>query len=94
MIDARMFRRAGKAQSKALRRLKARLEANPYFGERVRDDLLPARFRHMRHVHRLSLPDGWRALYSVSTQEGNHEVAIFGIGSHPEYDRLFGYKRS
>jgi hypothetical protein len=53
---------------------------------------MPREFKGLPNLFRLELPDGRRAPYTVASNpsEGT-QVRILWIGSHPRYDRLFGY---
>lgn len=46
------------------------------------------------NLWRVRLPGAWRALYTITTME-NHvrRVVILWIGTHRQYDRLFGYSK-
>ena len=86
------FRSAGPLQQRKLLELAQRLAGDPYLGSRLPRRLVPKAFRHLPNVHRLPLPDGWRALYSVeAVRPGLVRIAIFWIGNHNRYSRLFGY---
>lgn len=93
--DPREFSRAPPASQRRLRTLARELKARPFLGEKIRAELVPAKFADLPNLHRLALPDGWRALYTVATHptEGR-EVRVVFIGDHKRYDRLFGYKSS
>lgn len=91
-VDAKAFRVAGRAQRKKLREQAAKLEHEPFMGDRIRRSQIPRRFRTLPNLYRLELPGGWRALYTVASRpaEGT-QVRIVWIGDHKGYDRLFGY---
>jgi hypothetical protein len=92
VVDDREFRRAPPPQRKKLRDLGRRLREEPFVGDRIRRELVPAPFRHLPNLYRLELPDGWRALYAVTTNEVTGDaVRIVWIGDHKRYERLFGF---
>lgn len=42
---------------------------------------------------RLRLTEGWRALYTTATRDGQTaRIFIIWIGTHKQYDRLMGYR--
>ena len=91
VVDEREFRRAGIPQRRKLRELAHRLRVEPYFGDRIRVELVPRPMRNLPNLLRLELPDGWRALYTVISTRRGHHVRILWIGDHKRYERLFGY---
>ena len=92
VVDEGEFRRAPSPQRRKLRQLGRRLREEPYLGDRIRQGLWPAKFRLMPNLYRLELPDGWRALYTVSTHPRTGDmVKIVWIGDHRQYERLFGF---
>jgi len=75
--------------------MKARLEADPFAGDRIRRDLWPKQFRGLGNLFRIELPEAHRAVYTVLTFPGRpREVRIVWLGNHKKYDRLFGYSTS
>jgi len=94
-VDPREFSRASPEARRRLRALALQLRTRPFLGEKIRRDLVPSRFRTLPNLHRLALPDGWRALYTVATHPTQgREVRIVFVADHKRYDRLFGYRSS
>ena len=94
-VDPRMYRKTGPAQRSALARWATRLASDPGAGQRVPRHMVPSRFALYGVIFRISLPDGWRALYAVASKKDRRaSVVIVWIGDHQEYDRLFGYRRN
>lgn len=92
VVDEHEFQLAPSTQRRKLRLLAKRLEHEPYIGDRIRHDLVPSRFHDLPNLYRLELPQGWRALYAVLTNEVlGDEVRIVCIGDHTRYERLLGY---
>jgi hypothetical protein len=50
-----------------------------------------ARLGTLVALYKLDLPDGWRALYTTSTDGPLRVLVVFEVVSHREYDRLLGY---
>lgn len=74
-----------------VRKLKARLAADPLaFGDKVRRELIP-RDLGVPNLYRAQLRDGWRMVYTVRTKDAPPTVRILLVGSHKAYDRFFGY---
>lgn len=69
------------------------LATDTSLGEAIQRDRWPRRFRHHANLSRLELAHAHRALYTVYYDAGvdQHKVVIEWIGSHKEYDLLFGY---
>ena len=75
--------------------IKARLEVDPYAGDRIRRERWPREFRSFANLFRLELPESHRAVYTVLTSPGRpREVRMVWLGNHKKYDRLFGYATS
>ena len=91
-VDEREFASAGRPQQRKLRELTTRLQADPFFGDRIQASRVPKEFRNLPNLFRLELPEGWRALYTVAGDFAVRvEIRIVWIGDHKRYDRLFGY---
>ena len=80
-------------QREALKRAAARLRTEPTrVGDRIQADRIPKRFRVYSNLYRLTLPEGWRALYAIRVRKDVPPgVRIVFVGDHKRYDRLFGY---
>lgn len=65
-------------------------------GDAIPRDRWPRQFRHHANLNRLELAHSHRALYTVFYDAAldQHKVVIEWIGSHKEYDTLFGYSTS
>ena len=50
-----------------------------------------ARLGPLVSLYKIDLPEGWRALYTTSTDESLRLVLVFEVVPHKEYDRLLGY---
>lgn len=69
------------------------LAADTTLGEAISRDRWPRQFRDHANLNRLELAHAYRALYSVyyDSELDKHKVVIEWVGSHKEYDTLFGY---
>jgi hypothetical protein len=84
-----------KVQAVLKRTVKPALLKDPFFGDRIRRELWPKRFRELPNLFRFELPDAHRGVYSVLTHPGRErEIRIVWLGNHKQYDRLFGYSTS
>lgn len=85
-----------KAGWESLVRMAPALAEDPGFGDAIPRDRWPRQFRHHVNLNRLELAHAHRALYTVyyDAVEDQHKVVIEWIGSHKEYDVLFGYSTS
>lgn len=73
-------------------KVKPTLLSDPFWGDRSRKNLWPKRFRALPNLFRFELPESHRGVYSVLTYPGQErEIRIVWLGSHEQYDRLFGY---
>ena len=70
------------------------LKLNPHYGETLGKKLIPKEYKNVDNLYRVELPDFWRMLYTLSSEESNDEtvVLILDILSHPKYNKKFGYK--
>lgn len=69
------------------------LAADTTLGDAIPRDRWPRPFRNHANLNRLELAHAHRALYTVYYDAAldQHKVVIEWIGSHKEYDVLFGY---
>lgn len=69
------------------------LAADTTLGEAIPRDRWPRRFRDHANLNRLELAHAHRALYTVYYDPAldQHKVVVEWLGSHKEYDALFGY---
>lgn len=73
------------------------IKINPQYGEPVSKSLIPAKYRENYGINNLfwvGLSGYWRLLYSL-VNNGQVEIVAFvlDIKSHPDYDKLMGYKK-
>jgi hypothetical protein len=90
---AELLRKVG-AQSKIsgwVGDMKEVLRENMYAGELIRKSQIPKRYidRYgVNNLYRYSLPEGFRSCYTIV----NGCPYILDVMSHPEYDKIFGYR--
>lgn len=72
------------------------LASDAGLGDAIPRDRWPRSFRNHPNLNRLELAHAHRALYTVyyEAARDQHKVVIEWIGSHKEYDVLFGYATS
>lgn len=69
------------------------LKSNPFSGNPIPHDLWPPEFNNLPNLFRLELSQFWRLLYYVAGDEARVISVVFEICDHPNYDKLFGYKK-
>lgn len=56
---------------------------DPFWGDRIRPDRWPKRFKKLPNLFRFELPDAYRGVYSVLTHPGrDREIRIVWLGNH------------
>lgn len=94
--DAKQAAKLPEAVQTGLRsKVKPELLADPFWGDRIRRELWPKRFKHLPNLFRFELPNAHRGVYSVLTYPGQpREIRVVWLGNHKQYDRLSGYSTS
>jgi hypothetical protein len=95
----RQLRSAPRDVADSLRRQTAALAADPFRGTFIALAGVPKRTRAVwqarvgpvPNLYKVDLPQGWRALYFVATNERRRDVFVIEVLSHTDYDRLLGY---
>lgn len=91
-VDERLFSRLSQKRREHTREAVKRLRERPMLGKRIKRRQIPRRFKELPNLFRLTLPDGWRLLYTLASHPGfGAEIHIMWVGDHTSYDRLFGY---
>ena len=70
------------------------IQENFSCGRNVKKELIPKKFIDKYSINNLwiyDLPDGWRLLYSVTSQEIEIIAAILDWMDHKDYERLFRF---
>ena len=76
-------------------RVKEILKQNPQFGDPIRKELIPKKFKTMgvQNLYRVELSNYWRALYTIEGNVVQIFLFVLSIVDHKEYNKLFGYKK-
>ena len=95
-VDSKQADKLPDTVQNALRKkVKPALVADPFWGDKIRRELWPKRYKHLPNLFRFELPDAHRGVYSALTYPGQpREIRIVWLGNHKQYDRLFGYHTS
>ncbi len=95
-------RRQGLTNSKEIHLLEAInrmfdiIVKNPFYGENAKKDRIPKEYKQRYDVGNLfiaDLPDYWRILYTLESDEIEIIAFVLDIIDHKEYDRKFGFKK-
>src|SRR3989339_1071355 len=69
---------------------------NPFYGENAKKDLIPKEYRQKYDADNLfvaDLPDYWRMLYTLESDEIEIIAFVLDIIDHKEYDRKFKFRK-
>ncbi len=69
------------------------LKGNPFTGNPIPHHLWPKEFQQLPNLFRIELSQFWRLLYYVTGDEIKVVSVVFEICDHPQYDKIFSYKR-
>ena len=78
-----------------LRSIKTKIEfikANPFYGDNIPKKLIPSEY-HVQNLWRAELVQYWRMLYTIKGDEVEIICFVLDILDHPEYNKMFGYKK-
>ncbi len=80
---------------RSIERITGILKDNPQFGDSIRKDLIPPKFREMgiQNLYRAELSNYWRLLYTIEGTQVEIFCFVLSIIDHKTYDKLFGYKK-
>jgi|SRR3989338_5307524 len=81
---------------KGIQRAINRLKENVFCGERIEKRLIPKEYILKYDIDNLwwyPLPDGWRLVYSIATNESEILAIIIEYFDHKNYAKRFGYKK-
>ena len=68
---------------------------NPFYGENAKKDLIPKEYRQKYDADNLfivDLPDYWRMIYTIESDEIEIITFVLDIIDHDEYNRKFGFR--
>ena len=69
---------------------------NPFYGENAKKDLIPREYREKYGVSNLfiaDLPDYWRIIYTLESDEIEIIAFVLDIIDHDEYNKKFKFKK-
>ena len=69
---------------------------NPFYGENAKKDLIPKEYRQKYDADNLfivDLPDYWRMIYTLESDEIEIIAFVLDIINHDEYNKKFGFRK-
>lgn len=74
--------------------LKARLREDPRFVGTDKRNVWKQAFPDIPNHRHTDLPEAWRACWTIRNIEGQEQerVTVVFLGTHKEYDRLYGFQ--
>ena len=69
---------------------------NPFYGENAKKDLIPKEYRQKYDANNLfivDLPDYWRMIYTLESDEIGIIAFVLDIIDHEEYNKKFGFRK-
>ena len=79
---------------KAIRKAMARINDNVFCGEKIKKELIPREYIQKYNIDNLywfQLPNAWRLVYSVATDDVEILGIIIEYFDHKKYERRFKY---
>jgi hypothetical protein len=73
------------------------IASNPFYGENAKKDLIPKEYRKKFDADNLfivDLPDYWRMIYTLESDEIEIIAFVLDIINHKEYDKKFGFRKN
>lgn len=80
----------------AINRIFDIISINPFYGENAKKDLIPSEYRRKYDVSNLfiaDLPDYWRMIYTLESDEIEIISFVLDIIDHKEYDKKFKFRK-
>ena len=80
----------------AINRMFDVIVANPFYGENAKKDLIPKEYRQKYDADNLfivDLPDYWRMIYTLESDEVEIIAFVLDIIDHNEYNKKFGFRK-
>ena len=81
---------------KAIDRVINVLKVDPDYGIHISKNLMPKQLiqdYQINNLWKINLPNGWRLLYTLSTNRLEIIALLLDFLDHKKYDKLFGYKK-
>ena len=69
---------------------------NPFYGENAKKDLIPKEYRQKYdadNIFIVDLPDYWRMIYTLESDEIEIIAFVLDIIDHNEYNKKFGFRK-
>ncbi|MEK6868433.1 MAG: hypothetical protein AABX98_06435 [Nanoarchaeota archaeon] len=80
----------------AINRIFSLIATNPFYGENAKKHLIPREYRLKYDVGNLfiaDLPDYWRMIYTLESDEIEIIAFILDIVDHDKYNKIFGFRK-
>ena len=80
----------------AINRIFDILISNPFYGENAKKDLIPKEYRQKYDADNLfiaDLPDYWRMIYTLESDEIEIITFVLDIIDHDEYNKKFKFRK-
>jgi len=80
----------------AINRLFDIITSNPFYGENAKKDLIPKEYRKKYDADNLfiaDLPDYWRMIYTLESDEIEIIAFVLDIIDHDEYNKKFKFRK-
>ena len=80
----------------AINRLFEVIVNNPFYGENAKKDLIPKEYRQKYDADNLfiaDLPDYWRMIYTLESDEIEIIAFVLDIINHDEYNKKFKFRK-
>ena len=80
----------------AINRIFDILISNPFYGENAKKDLIPKEYRQKYDASNLfiaDLPDYWRMIYTLESDEIEIIAFVLDIIDHDEYNKKFKFRK-
>ena len=80
----------------AINRLFDIIVNNPFYGENAKKNLIPKEYRKKYDADNLfiaDLPDYWRMIYTLESDEIEILAFVLDIISHEQYNKKFGFRK-
>ena len=80
----------------AINRLFDVIANNPFYGENAKKDLIPKEYRQKYGADNIfiaDLPDYWRMIYTLESDEIEIIAFVLDIIDHDEYNKKFGFRK-
>ena len=68
------------------------IKSNPFYGDNIKKELIPKKLM-VPNLWRVELFNYWRMLYTIRGDEVEIVCFILEFMDHPNYDKIFGYRK-